>query len=257
MRKLRENRSCYLLLLLYCNCATIIWFWLDVIKCYTLSLRALHRPKNFTLDLSTEIIRINSSRAVFQLEYHHNHLFLFSSFFIFYCWTDINDSIKQIDLPIKFDVSSSERDISLTRKFTLLSSLTASIEIFRRTILELPFYTRSLEEKQSIIFHPVKLYFLPPFLETVTRNFDRILTGTWGEFALYALCKCECQCHQSEIRLTRSVKLNEAWWEPRRSVRFVVIDVHSVASSSRIIGEKMSAIVRLSRGIWKKWNAYF
>lgn len=181
----------------------------------------------------------------------------FTSFFIFYCWTDINDSIKQIDLPIKFDVSSSERDISLTRKFTLLSSLTASIEIFRRTILELPLYTRSLEEKQSIIFHPVKLYFLPPFLETVTRNFDRILTGTWGELALYALCKCECQCHQSEIRLTRSVKLNEAWWEPRRSVRFAVIDVHSVASSSRIIGEKMSAIVRLSRGIWKKWNAYF
>lgn len=200
---------------------------LSVASCFT----PTDRPKNFTLDLCCKALhRVhrpnNSSRAVFQRIPPPQSLIPFISFLYLLFFI-----VKQLDQGNRFTnwirslVEITRYSHTHTHKFTLLSSSRVSIEIFRQIRFSSSSYqfTHSRRKaKRPSHFSRFEIVFSASLFKTVTRNFDRgrefvsMLTG-WEEVAVrvYALCKCKCQCHQSEIRLTRSVKVNQAWWEPR------------------------------------------
>lgn len=177
------------------------------------ALHRVHRPNN-------------SSRAVFQRIPPPQSLIPFISFLYLLFFI-----VKQLDQGNRFTnwirslVEITRYSHTHTHKFTLLSSSRVSIEIFRQIRFSSSSYqfTHSRRKaKRPSHFSRFEIVFSASLFKTVTRNFDRgrefvsMLTG-WEEVAVrvYALCKCKCQCHQSEIRLTRSVKVNQAWWEPR------------------------------------------
>lgn len=221
MRKLNRKIVLFTIVTYYNWCE-------NVICCFVLH---TDRPKNFTLDLCCKALhRVhrpnNSSRAVFQRIPPPQSLIPFISFLYLLFFI-----IKQLDQGNRFTnwirslVEITRYSHTHTHKFTLLSSSRVSIEIFRQIRFSSSSYqfTHSRRKaKRPSHFSRFEIVFSASLFKTVTRNFDRgrefvsMLTG-WEEVAVrvYALCKCKCQCHQSEIRLTRSVKVNQAWWEPR------------------------------------------
>lgn len=222
MRKLNKKIVLFTIVTYYNWCE-------NVICCFVLH---TDRPKNFTLDLCCKALhRVhrpnNSSRAVFQRIPPPQSLIPFISFLYLLFFI-----VKQLDQGNRFTnwirslVEITRYSHTHTHKFTLLSSSRVSIEIFRQIRFSSSSYqfthSRRKAKRPSHFSRFEMLYFLPPFLKLsrVTSiegaNSFRMLTG-WEEVAvrIYALCKCKCQCHQSEIRLTRSVKVNQAWWEPR------------------------------------------
>lgn len=221
MRKLNRKIVLFTIVTYYNWCE-------NVICCFVLH---TDRPKNFTLDLCCKALhRVhrpnNSSRAVFQRIPPPQSLIPFISFLYLLFFI-----VKQLDQGNRFTnwirslVEITRYSHIHTHKFTLLSSSRVSIEIFRQIRFSSSSYqfTHSRRKaKRPSHFSRFEIVFSASLFKTVTRNFDRgrefvsMLTG-WEEVAVrvYALCKCKCQCHQSEIRLTRSVKVNQAWWEPR------------------------------------------
>lgn len=221
MRKLNRKIVLFTIVTYYNWCE-------NVICCFVLH---TDRPKNFTLDLCCKALhRVhrpnNSSRAVFQRIPPPQSLIPFISFLYLLFFI-----VKQLDQGNRFTnwirslVEITRYSHTHTHKFTLLSSSRVSIEIFRQIRFSSSSYqfTHSRRKaKRPSHFSRFEIVFSASLFKTVTRNFDRgrefvsMLTG-WEEVAVrvYALCKCKCQCHQSEIRLTRSVKVNQAWWEPR------------------------------------------
>lgn len=221
MRKLNRKIVLFTIVTYYNWCE-------NVICCFVLY---IDRPKNFTLDLCCKALhRVhrpnNSSRAVFQRIPPPQSLIPFISFLYLLFFI-----VKQLDQGNRFTnwirslVEITRYSHTHTHKFTLLSSSRVSIEIFRQIRFSSSSYqfTHSRRKaKRPSHFSRFEIVFSASLFKTVTRNFDRgrefvsMLTG-WEEVAVrvYALCKCKCQCHQSEIRLTRSVKVNQAWWEPR------------------------------------------
>lgn len=221
MRKLNRKIVLFTIVTYYNWCENVIY-------CFVLH---TDRPKNFTLDLCCKALhRVhrpnNSSRAVFQRIPPPQSLIPFISFLYLLFFI-----VKQLDQGNRFTnwirslVEITRYSHTHTHKFTLLSSSRVSIEIFRQIRFSSSSYqfTHSRRKaKRPSHFSRFEIVFSASLFKTVTRNFDRgrefvsMLTG-WEEVAVrvYALCKCKCQCHQSEIRLTRSVKVNQAWWEPR------------------------------------------
>lgn len=219
MRKLNRKIVLFTIVTYYNWCE-------NVICCFVLH---TDRPKNFTLDLCCKALhRVhrpnNSSRAVFQRIPQSLISFISFLYLLFFI-------VKQLDQGNRFTnwirslVEITRYSHTHTHKFTLLSSSRVSIEIFRQIRFSSSSYqfTHSRRKaKRPSHFSRFEIVFSASLFKTVTRNFDRgrefvsMLTG-WEEVAVrvYALCKCKCQCHQSEIRLTRSVKVNQAWWEPR------------------------------------------
>lgn len=195
---------------------------LSVASCFTPTNRRISRWI-FAAKRST-VFTDRISRAVFQRIPPPQSLIPFISFLYLLFFI-----VKQLDQGNRFtNWIRSLVEItrySHTHKFTLLSSSRVSIEIFRQIRFSSSSYqfTHSRRKaKRPSHFSRFEIVFSASLFKTVTRNFDRgrefvsMLTG-WEEVAVrvYALCKCKCQCHQSEIRLTRSVKVNQAWWEPR------------------------------------------
>lgn len=202
-------------------------------KCYLL-LRASHRPtEEFhvgSLLQRSALHRVhrpnNSSRAVFQRIPPPQSLIPFISFLYLLFFI-----VKQLDQGNRF-TNWIRSLVEITRYSHTHTQIYSSklVESFYRNFstnsileLELPIYSLAKKSKASVSFFTLRnVVFSASLFKTVTRNFDRgrefvsMLTG-WEEVAVrvYALCKCKCQCHQSEIRLTRSVKVNQAWWEPR------------------------------------------
>ena len=175
------------------------------------------QQNNFTLDLWWK-------DACSPSEYR-NHLSLLSLFSPFFL-------VKQLDRGNRFtnwirSLVEITSYLSLSRAQIYPSEARGEFlsKFFDKRFSSYHFTTHSRgKAKRPSHFSRFEIVFPASLLKTVARNLDRVTSANslfrcWPLERrlprLYALCKCKCQCHQSEIRLTRSVKVNEAWWEPR------------------------------------------